>query len=52
MKFLLAILAFVLMLPVIVLFGIALGPVALLAVLLFCWALPALLIGGAWQRHA
>ncbi len=51
MKLLLSILAFVLALPVIILIGIALGPVALLGVFVALCALPALLFQRAWLRR-
>ena len=51
MKVVYTILAVALMLPLLFLVGIALGPAILVILLVIVWAVPVLLLVGAWERH-
>ena len=51
LKVLFAVLAIVLMLPVLLLVGIALGPAALVILFVIGCALPVVLVEGAMERH-
>jgi hypothetical protein len=45
------ILAVALLLPLLLIVGIALGPAILVILLMIVWAVPVLLLEGAWEHH-